>query len=107
VENVFSAVQAQPLISCGAAAVAGDLAKAAVQVVAIRAYQLQEAHRRLKERGYSACVTYVCEPGRFREGRDGIEGQFVVRDDDLRSLSRQKCLASLQLTRARSRSSAS
>lgn len=89
VANVFSAVQARSLITCGAATVAGDLSKAAVQVVAIGAYQLQEAlraHRRLEERGYRACVTYVCEPGRFREGRDGIEEQFVVQDSDLRTL---------------------
>jgi phosphoketolase len=89
VVDVFSEVQAQCLVSCGAALVAGDVSRAAVQIVAIGAYQLQEAlvaYRRLDARGCRACVAYVFEPGRFRNARDACENEIVVRDDVLRSL---------------------
>ena len=89
VADVFSEDQARSLVSCGAALVAGDVSRATVQIVAIGAYQLQEAlraHHRLEERGCPACVTYVFEPGRFRVGRDAFEEEIVVRNDELRSL---------------------
>ncbi|MGD9920928.1 MAG: xylulose 5-phosphate 3-epimerase [Pseudorhodoplanes sp.] len=89
VADVFGDVAARALISQGAALVAGDLANCTVQLVAIGAYQLREALRardRLEERGLSACVSYVCEPGRFREPRDKMEEGFVASDDALCSL---------------------
>lgn len=86
VADVFGDAATRALISQGAALVAGDLAHCTVQFVAIGAYQLREALRardRLEERGHSACVSYVCEPGRFREARDEMEAQFVVSEDAL------------------------
>ena len=89
VADVFSGDRARSLVSNGAALAAGDVSRATVQIVAIGAYQLQEAlraHHRLDARGCPACVSYVFEPGRFREARDVFEEEIVVRDDELRSL---------------------
>lgn len=87
--DVFAADQSRALVSEGAIAVAGDASRSAVQLVAIGAYQLREAlraHRRLEERGCQAFLTYMLEPGRFREPRDPLEVAFVAGDGALRSL---------------------
>lgn len=89
IPNVFREAEARQLISRGGATVAGELCQAAVQLIAIGAYQLQEvlrARNRLEERGYQVCVSYICEPGRFRAARDASEEQFVLGDEDLHSL---------------------
>ena len=89
VADVFSGDRARSLVSNGAALVAGDVSRATVQIVAIGAYQLQEAlraHHRLDARGCPACVSYVFEPGRFREAHDVFEEEIVVREGALRTL---------------------
>jgi phosphoketolase len=81
--HVLSSDQAEQGIAEGAAHVAGDASNAEAQIVAIGAYQTQEAlaaHRRLKERGRKACVTVILEPGRFREARDDIECRFTANE---------------------------
>lgn len=85
----FSAAAAQALVALGAAHIAGDPATARVQLVAIGAYQLEEAlkaHIQLAEKGITACVTVVIEPGRLRVPRDEIEANFVLDDKTLRAL---------------------
>lgn len=89
IADIFGAADARTLVSRGGAIVAGDVSKSAVQLVAIGAYQLQEAVRayhRLELRGCRACVAYLLEPGRFREPRDAMEEEIVARDEELRSL---------------------
>ncbi len=89
VADVFDAEDARMLVSGGGAIVAGDVSESAVQLVAIGAYQLREALRarqRLESRGRRACVACLLEPGRFREPRDAMEEQVVVRGEELRSL---------------------
>jgi phosphoketolase len=89
VADVFDADQARLLVDQGAISVAGDVIQSQVQLVAIGAYQLQEAlraHRRLAARGCRVSLTYMLEPGRFREPRDNLEDAFVVCDDALHSL---------------------
>ncbi len=80
---------AQALARSGAAIVAGDPARADVQLVAIGAYQLEEAlkaHRRLVARGRRACVAVILEPGRLRIPRDDLEEAFVLGEHALREL---------------------
>ena len=77
--------QAQRLVRDGAMIVRHD-PQARVLLVAIGAYQLQEALRaadRLQEKGIGAALTYVIEPGRFRIARDATEAEAVVPDRDL------------------------
>ncbi|QOY63645.1 xylulose 5-phosphate 3-epimerase [Lysobacter sp. H21R4] len=83
VENRFDADMTRQLVRDGAAHLVGDPAEAAVQLVALGAYQLEEAmkaHQQLADRGKHACVTVILEPGRLRIPRDDIEAAFV--DDD-------------------------
>lgn len=78
---LLDAEQAKQALACGAAPIAGDVATSQVQLVAIGAYQLQQAlgaYRRLAARGVRACVTVIIEPGRFRHPRDGREHIFTV-----------------------------
>lgn len=85
----FSATAAEALIGRGAAHAAGDPAGAAVQLVAIGAYQLEEAlqaHARLESEGVASCVTVIIEPGRLRMPRDGLESAFVLDDATLQGL---------------------
>jgi phosphoketolase len=83
VHERFDPAAAQALVRDGAAHVAGDPAGAAVQFVALGAYQLEEALKaraHLARHGHTACVTVVLEPGRLRIPRDRLEADFV--DDD-------------------------
>ena len=87
--NLLDGLQAQAFAEAGAAHIAGDLAAAQVQFVAIGAYQLGEAlkaHRRWSARGRYSCVTAILEPGRLREPRDPLEAGHVLEDGALRSL---------------------
>ncbi|MEQ4616962.1 MAG: xylulose 5-phosphate 3-epimerase [Corticimicrobacter sp.] len=80
---------AQALVREGAAHVVGIPDQAQVQLVAIGAYQLDEAikaHGRLSRQGISACVTVILEPGRLRIPRDAIEAEFVLGDAALATL---------------------
>ncbi|MEB2318375.1 MAG: xylulose 5-phosphate 3-epimerase [Pseudomonadota bacterium] len=89
VVTCFDAARAQALVDAGAATVAGDPTVAEVQLVAIGAYQLEEAmkaHRRLASRGRASCVAVVLEPGRLRIPRDELEAACVLGDDALREL---------------------
>lgn len=77
--------QAQRLVRDGAMMIRHD-PQARLLLVAIGAYQLQEALRaadRLSERGTGVAVTYVLEPGRFRLPRDAMEAAAVVPDRDV------------------------
>ena len=85
----FDADGAQAAVARGAAHVAGDPADAALQFVAIGAYQLDEALKaqaHLAALGHRACVTAVMEPGRLRIPRDGLEAAFVDDDATLHAL---------------------
>lgn len=85
----FDADGAQAAVARGAAHVAGDPADAALQFVAIGAYQLDEALKaqaHLAALGHRACVTAVIEPGRLRIPRDGLEAEFVDDDATLHAL---------------------
>jgi phosphoketolase len=83
VKNRFDAASALRLVRDGAAHLIGDPAAAEVQLVALGAYQLDEAikaQQHLADLGRRACVTVVLEPGRLRIPRDAMEAEFV--DDD-------------------------
>lgn len=89
VPHHFDAQAAQALVRDGAAHVAGDPATAKVQLVAIGAYQLEEALKAradLAERGLHACVSVIIEPGRLRIPRDELEQEFVLDDARLHAL---------------------
>ncbi|KQK28125.1 xylulose 5-phosphate 3-epimerase [Bosea thiooxidans] len=73
----------------GAAHIDGEPEGAELQLVAIGAYQLEEAlkaARRLKFRGRKVVVTALCEPGRFRVPRDPIEAAFTATEDEMAAL---------------------
>jgi phosphoketolase len=73
----------------GAAPVRGEDKDAALQLVAIGAYQLAEALKaaeRFDARGVKTLVTALGEPGRFRAPRDEIEAEFTADDAALRAL---------------------
>ena len=75
--------QAQALVAEGALVLAGDLATADVQFVAVGAYQAAEAlkaHQRLEARSRRSCVVAILEPGRFRQPRDEVEAACVLDD---------------------------
>lgn len=77
--------------ACGLAAqgwghLAGDPARADVQIVSVGAYQAVEALQaceRLLARGRTACVTAILEPGRLRAPRDDLEAAFTLSAEDL------------------------
>lgn len=82
----FNAEAAGRFICEGAAHVTGDTKNAELQIVAIGAYQLEEAlkaARRLEMRGRGVLVTAISEPGRFRISRDPIEAAFTASDEEL------------------------
>jgi phosphoketolase len=86
---MFDAQDAIKLCEAGAGVVKGDPRLSDVQLVAIGAYQFQEAldaHASLEERGVRACLTVIVEPGRFREPRDSFEETFVASDADIERL---------------------
>jgi len=81
--------QAQALAAAGALCLAGDPATAAILLVATGAYQLQEVRRaqtHLVERGVSAAILYLGEPGRFRRPRDPEEARYVHSDREVHAL---------------------
>jgi len=85
----FNADTAHALVRDGAAHVAGDPASSEVQLVAIGAYQLEEALRaraHLAGHGRQACVSVILEPGRLRAPRDELEDAFVLAADRLQAL---------------------
>ncbi len=78
--HVFHGEEACRLASDGAAHVSGERG-ARVQLVAVGAYQLEEARRAagvLEHAGIACLVTYIMEPGRFRIPRDATEAAFVT-----------------------------
>jgi phosphoketolase len=80
VKTVFNEDQAKLLVAQGALTLGGDDG-ADVQLVAVGAYQLevcQQVHKQLAEDDISSCVTYLFEPGRFRESRDTLEHNFIT-----------------------------
>lgn len=89
IENRFDADAAGMLVRNGAAHVVGDPANAEIQLVAIGAYQLDEAikaYNHLTSLGKRSCVTVILEPGRLRVPRDDIEAAFVDDDATLEAL---------------------
>lgn len=86
---VLDGAQSADAFARSAITVAGNPAKADIQLVTIGAYQLHEALRagsRLEQRGHRVCVTAMLEPGRFREPRDDFESRFVVANDEIENL---------------------
>lgn len=70
--------QAEQLTQEGALLIAGET-PAAVQLVAVGAYQLQQgllAWQRLEASGVKASLVYLQEPGRFRAARDAQEAAW-------------------------------
>ena len=85
----FNAAEAVKLCETGAGVVKGDLSNADIQLVAIGAYQFQEALKaqaQLEAGGVQACLSVIVEPGRVREPRDGFERAFVVADAVIEAL---------------------
>jgi phosphoketolase len=85
----FNGDDATRFVADGAAPVDGRIEDAELQIVAIGAYQLEEAlkaARRLTDNGRRILVTAINEPGRFRVPRDPIEARFVASDDALQRL---------------------
>lgn len=73
----------------GATHIEGDPDASDLQLVAIGAYQLEEAlkaARRLKGHGRRVVVTVVGEPGRFRVPRDPLEAAFTASNDEVAAL---------------------
>ena len=78
---VLNGAQAVRSVEQGGVTVADTPEHADIQLVAIGAYQLQQALQalpRLAERGLRGTVAVIVEPGRFRIPRDEIESRFVV-----------------------------
>lgn len=74
----FSPEQAVQLTQDGAYCVKGDT-NASLQLVAIGAYQLEQAVKawdRLASKGVAASLVYMQEPGRFRQPRDSYEAAW-------------------------------
>ena len=85
----LDAASAQALVRQGAGHVSGDPGDAQLQLVAIGAYQLQQALRaqaHLAAHGCRSCVSVVLEPGRLRIPRDELEAAFVLDDSTLQAL---------------------
>ncbi|UYQ73436.1 xylulose 5-phosphate 3-epimerase [Pelagibacterium flavum] len=85
----FDAAAAERFVRDGAAHVEGEAENAELQIVAIGAYQLEEALKaahRLKTHGRRVLVTALSEPGRFRIPRDPIEADFTASNDELGAL---------------------
>ena len=86
VQQYLDGPQAEALVEQGAAHVLGDPASADLQLIAIGAYQLEEALKAqaaLERAGHAVCVTVIIEPGRLRIPRDELESAFVVDDATL------------------------
>jgi len=79
VANQFTTEQARFLAHHGAIRLSGKNDDD-IQLIAIGAYQLQQAgkiQRRLKQHEIACSVVYLAEPGRFRSPRDAHEAAFV------------------------------
>lgn len=86
VPQVLSGAQVAEGFTRGAVHVLGDPQACDLQLVAIGAYQLQEALRaaeRLVAWRDTVCVTAVLEPGRLRSARDELEEAFALSDAEL------------------------
>jgi phosphoketolase len=82
VNTLFDEKQAEQLVTQGALSL-GEINMADVQLVAVGAYQLDvclQVQGNLAEKGVSSCVTYMLEPGRFRQARDKSERAFIACD---------------------------
>jgi phosphoketolase len=76
-------------VTHGAVHAQGEADSAELQIVAIGAYQLEEALKaahRLEAHGHCVLVTAMSEPGRFRMPRDPIEAAFTASDENLAAL---------------------
>ncbi|WP_011583186.1 MULTISPECIES: D-xylulose 5-phosphate/D-fructose 6-phosphate phosphoketolase [Chelativorans] len=85
----FDAEAAARFVTGGAAHVEGEATSAELQIVAIGAYQLEEALKaahRLRTHGHRVLVTALSEPGRFRIPRDSLEAAFTASDEELAAL---------------------
>lgn len=85
----FDAEAASRFVTHGAIHVRGEAESAELQIVAIGAYQLEEALKaahRLEAHGHCVLVTAMSEPGRFRMPRDPIEAAFTASDENLAAL---------------------
>ena len=85
----LDAETATRFVEDGAAHFEGVPDAADLQIVAIGAYQLEEALKaasRLGRHGHRVLVTGICEPGRFRQPRDPIEAAFTAGDDAVAAL---------------------
>jgi phosphoketolase len=86
---VLDGAQAVRSVEQGGVTVAGTLEHPDIQLVAIGAYQLQQALQALPglaERGLRGTVSVIVEPGRFRVPRDEIESRFVLGAADIERL---------------------
>jgi phosphoketolase len=89
VANLFDATSAQRLVCDSAAHLIGSPNHADMQIVALGAYQLDEAvkaQQHLDSLGKRACVTVILEPGRLRMPRDTVEAAWAVDDVTLNAL---------------------
>lgn len=89
VAGQLDAEACRQLLEQGAVHLRGTPVDAEVQLVAIGAYQLEQAllaHAELAARGCRACVTLIIEPGRLRSPRDELEAFFVLDEARLRAL---------------------
>lgn len=85
---IMSPEQATDLIEQGAICLRGNC-HAAIQLVAIGSYQLQQAlllSDRLTQMQRPHSVIYLLEPGRFRQSRDEWEGENLANDELQRAL---------------------
>src|SRR5690554_191786 len=95
--------QATQLSKEGAVCVEGN-PEAALQLVAVGAYQLQQglkAWQRLQEKGVAASLVYLQEPGRFRVARDAYEAAWQASDELRNSLFPSSVEARVFLTHTR------
>lgn len=83
VAKVFAPEQAQQLVEQGAILVAGE-ADSALQLVAVGAYQLEQAllaWQRLADKGVAASLVYLQEPGKYRLARDQYEAEQLASEE--------------------------
>lgn len=86
VPQVFDPVYAAQAVRDGFAVLNPLQDGTRIQLLAVGAYQLEEARRAaqvLEEGGCPAQVVAILEPGRLRQPRDKIEADFVLGDDVL------------------------
>jgi len=84
--NVITKKQAKLLMHQGALTLEEG---SDVQLVAVGAYQLtvcQEVKKELEKQGISCRLTYLLEPGKFRQPRDAAEEKFVANSELINQL---------------------